>query len=285
MRGRFADVTARLRRAVSFGARPEDRVIQEVSPSDAMWGRYAGAAEHYASVGRSALACIRVAMMAAGKEDARRILDLPCGHGRVLRHLKAAFPEAGLTACDVDRDGVDFCARVFGATPAYSDERPERIRVDGRFDLIWCGSLLTHLPAERWHGFLELFSSLLSPAGLVVFTTLGRFAAAWIDQGLVHYGLGADVARRLAAGCQRDGFAYADYPHATGYGLSLASPSWVVSRVAHLEELRLVHYSETAWDDHQDVVACVRMDGRPREADHLAGRHGNVLRILREMGL
>src|SRR4051794_26106944 len=65
---------------------------------------------HYFGVGRSALECIDISVRAAqtNVSDVKRILDLPCGHGRVLRYLKAAFPEAEITACDIMRDGVDF---------------------------------------------------------------------------------------------------------------------------------------------------------------------------------
>ena len=64
----------------------------------------------YFNVGRSALECIDICLRAAqmGVFDVKRILDLPCGHGRVLRYLRAAFPEAEITACDILRDGVDF---------------------------------------------------------------------------------------------------------------------------------------------------------------------------------
>jgi hypothetical protein len=168
----------------------------------------------------------------------------------------------------------------------YSDARPERVRIDDRFDLIWCGSLLTHLGAESWRGFLDLFLTLLQPEGLLVFTTHGRLPAAWMSQGLVHYGLGADGARRLVADYDRDGFAYADYPTSTDYGISLSSPAWVASQIDRLGMLRFVLYSEAAWDDHQDVVACTKMAGNPRTTDHLTtGRHRTVLRIMREMGV
>ena len=59
--------------------------------------------------------------------DVKRILDLPCGHGRVLRYLSAAFPEAEITACDIMREGVDFCASTFGAIPVYSQDDPQQI--------------------------------------------------------------------------------------------------------------------------------------------------------------
>src|SRR5262249_54873619 len=184
---------------VTVDADVERSVIRTRAPSDGMYGRYGGAEEHYAHVGRSALLAIRTAMLAAGKDGVASILDLPCGHGRVLRYLKAAFPGARLTACDIERDGVDFCAETFGAVPVYSETRPDQVRIADRFDLIWCGSLLTHLGVETWRGFLELFVSLLQPEGLLVFTTHGRLPAAWLSQGLVRYGLGAERARQLVA--------------------------------------------------------------------------------------
>ena len=66
-------------------------VISDISPNDEM---FFGNETHYFGVGRSAMTCIDLALRAAKKPaaDIWRILDLPCGHGRVLRHLKSAFP-------------------------------------------------------------------------------------------------------------------------------------------------------------------------------------------------
>lgn len=78
--------------------------------------------EHYFRVGLSALECIESALHIAKKstDDIKSILDLPCGYGRVLRTLKAAFPGATVTACDISKDGVDFCKNILGAKPLYS---------------------------------------------------------------------------------------------------------------------------------------------------------------------
>src|SRR6476620_8602013 len=94
----------------------ESNVIRTISPDEEMPIQDI---EIYFSAGRSAVACINLAMHAAQKSasDVTRILDLPCGHGRILRYLKAAFPEAEITACDIRRDAVDFCASTFGAVP------------------------------------------------------------------------------------------------------------------------------------------------------------------------
>jgi hypothetical protein len=57
-----------------------------------------------------------------------------------------------------------------------------------------------------------------------------------------------------------------------------------ISQLGRIPELGLVHYAEAAWDDHQDLVACVRMEAPPDAADHLAGGpHRRVLHILRAL--
>jgi SAM-dependent methyltransferase len=259
-------------------------LIRDIASGDEMYGAYPEAAAHYFDVGASAIDGIQLCLRAAGKDRVGRILDLPCGHGRVLRHLKAAFPEAMLTACDVNRDGADFCARTFGARAVYGEEDPRRNRIDDTFDLIWCGSLLTHVEAERWESFLRWFTSRLEPRGLLVFTTLGRVPGAWVGRQLTTYGLGRDGARKLSRAFERKGFGYVNYPHASSYGIALASPAWVVSQLGQIPELRIVHYAEARWDDHQDIVACVRMGATPDATDYLAsGPHRRVLRILQEL--
>ena len=102
-----------------------ERLDPHVDPADAM---HAGDSAHYLAVGLSAIACAE----AAGVTDPRRILDMPCGHGRVLRALAAAYPNAALTACDLDRHGVDFCAAQFGAAPIYSSEDLHELDLPGR---------------------------------------------------------------------------------------------------------------------------------------------------------
>jgi len=232
------------------------RLIDEISPNDAMnWGNR----DHYFGVGVSALQCIRLAMLAAEKDDLRAILDFPCGHGRVLRVVRAVFPDAQITACDLDQDGVDFCARTFSAIPVYSKESPDEVVIDDRFDLVWCGSLLTHINHDRWRGFLELFGSLLAPGGILIFTTQGRSAAKRILTESF-YGLDPDQVIEVIDEYQRTGFGYRDYRWRPGYGVSLSTLPWVLSQVQKLPGLRIILLQEQGWDNHQDVIACMRTE-------------------------
>jgi SAM-dependent methyltransferase len=198
-------------------------------------------------------------MRSVNKPPPTRILDLPSGAGRVLRVLKAAFPEAHLTACDLDREGVDFCSRVLGAEPVYSHADPTKVELEGNFDVIWCGSLFTHLGAPRWPGFLDLLGDALAPDGLLILTTHGRHPPASLRQ----MGL-----REAEIGTMLDEFDSAGFGHCESpvegeqdWGLTIASPEWIRSQVDRIPTLRFVEHVERAWQPptpRQDVVTCVR---------------------------
>ena len=240
--------------------------IRRFHPNDP---NYTGDPELYLQAGRTAVRFIELAKEVAGRRrPLRRILDLPCGYGRIMGSLKEAFPDAELTACDISREAVDFCAETFGATPVYSAEDPGEIPLQGQFDLIWCGSLLTHLDAGRWLGFLDLFEAHLGRRGLLVFTTCGRGVAARLRAG-EDLGMTQPQVEGLLTDYERTGFAYRDYPpnvlgemtwEPGSYGLSLASPAWVCARIGDRDPLRIVSLCEMGFNYNQDAIACHRLD-------------------------
>jgi SAM-dependent methyltransferase len=230
-------------------------VIRQISPNDTM---FQGDEEQYFRAGLSALRCVRLAVALSGGTRVRRILDLPCGYGRVLRSLRAAFPEAEITACDLDRAAVDFCVRVFNARPSYSDPEPERIALQGPFDVIWVGSLFTHLAPASWNGFLRVLHSLLGANGLLLLTTEGRFTVGQLRSGRGRLGLSPEGIGRIVAAYERDGHAFESYPSKHNYGCCLSSPSWVCGKLERLAYTRLLYFMERGWMGRQDVFACLR---------------------------
>jgi SAM-dependent methyltransferase len=235
---------------------------------------FSGSEDGYFRTGESAVSCIGLAMQGAGKETIESILDLPCGHGRCLRALHAVFPDARLTACDLDRDGVDFCAKTFGATPVYSVADPAEIELDETFDLIWCGSLFTHLDADRFVGFLEFFASHLDAGGILCFTTNGYDTyrrLGWLENGTAEQTQLAKLyfpaalerpVHDMLRDYEADGFAYSEYRDIAyfdvveSFGATLSSPAWVCERL-RAAGLRLVSFVETGHDDTQDFIGCV----------------------------
>jgi SAM-dependent methyltransferase len=247
----------------AFGPRLAEQVEQIMSvvdrtivADDSMFG---GSEEHYFSVASDALGAVLHALHGAGPALPRRVLDFGCGYGRVLRTLRAAFGDAELIACDLDPAAVDRCVRAFGAQGLAASTDPDLIEQVGDIDLIWCGSVLTHLDHPQWTPLLRYFARALRPGGIAVVTTHGR-RVAWRMSALpdADYGLTDAVARQVLTCYRATGFGYADYPHQDGYGISLSSPGWAASKALETPGLRLVGYSEAAWDQHQDVLVLAK---------------------------
>jgi len=154
-------------------------LLKQVSPVVSVDDGMSGAGRGWAAYFEAGLDAIRVidAVLAAspGESSAEpgRILDLPSGWGRVSRFLVVRFPRAEVTACDLIYDGPRFCAQEFGARPVRSSEDFDDLVLPGPFDLIFVGSLLTHLDQEHLSAILRLFRRSLAPGGTLVVTTLG----------------------------------------------------------------------------------------------------------------
>jgi SAM-dependent methyltransferase len=231
------------------------RVESRISHED---GMYKGDGAHYFKVGLSAIRCIDEALHAARIESVENILDFPCGYGRVLRFLTRRFPAARITACELMPDAVRFCAETFGATPLQSSVDLDALALPARYDLIWCGSLVTHLAAERTRALLRLFARHLAPGGLLLFTAHGNFVAARVFEMSDFYGLDRPHIPALIAAYERDGFGYLDYPEEPGYGVSLTAPEWVREQAREIGGLNEVYFRARGWDEHQDVYGFVR---------------------------
>jgi SAM-dependent methyltransferase len=233
-------------------------VIQTIGAGDEM---FTGDQTHYFGVGKSALHGIETALLATGKprNSIRNILDLPCGHGRVMRFFKAAFPQAQITACDLNKGAVDFCAQTFAAQPVYSNVDVNRIPLHGKYDLIWSGSLLTHLRPEACAEFIRLFNTLVNPGGVIAFTLHGRWVERSLATNRYTYGLKSADVTALLKEYYETGFGYADYPGAAGYGISVSSPAYVLSQLIALPDLKLISYHEKGWDNHQDIVCLQKL--------------------------
>jgi SAM-dependent methyltransferase len=240
-------------------AAPERELLRQVesriSPRDTM---YTGDGAHYFKVGLSAMRALEEALRRANLTAVGRVLDLPCGHGRVLRFLSRRFPEASFTACDLDRDGVDFCARAFGATPVYSLTDLDALSFDTTFDLIWCGSLITHLDAAQTRALFRLFARHLAPGGLLLFSAHGDFVARRMPSGEFDYMLAGEQVERITRRYAETGFGYEDYAGQGGYGVALTSPAWIRARIEEVGGLKEVYSGERVWDAHHDVYGYVR---------------------------
>jgi SAM-dependent methyltransferase len=231
-------------------------IDNRISPNDQMNNQY------YFEVGKSAVDNIALACLASNIIEVKKVLDIPCGHGRVLRHLIHLFPAAEFHACDVDVDGVDFCASNFGAKPVYSRAELTEVDFGSQYDLIWVGSLFTHTAQDVTRRWMSHLAKFLSPTGIVVATLHGRWSryvhemAPYIDEAQW---------RQILDDYFAAGYGYHDYlshglPHISGsYGVSLAKPHVTIRNVEDIAGTRIIFYRERGWVDHHDVLVF----GRP----------------------
>ncbi|WP_169742270.1 class I SAM-dependent methyltransferase [Arenimonas metalli] len=230
-----------------------DRTIH---PDDAMWRP---SERWYFRVGRSALRLVRVAEQVSGLERISSVLDLPCGHGRVSRHLRAAYPDAALYFCDINTGGADFCAQAFRGQAIHS--KPELTEVDlPQVDLIWVGSLFTHVDIDRTRRWLHYLCERLNPGGVLVATVHGPWSQRMHE---AHYPMiDPDTWQRILASYQTTGYGYAPYPGGAigDYGISLSTSETIIGLVRGIPGVRLAGYLERGWADNHDVVMIAKED-------------------------
>jgi SAM-dependent methyltransferase len=181
------------------------------------------------------------------------ILDFPCGYGRVLRFLRVKFPEAGITAAEINTSALDFCKDVFSVKSVISDIDFRGLSLPGKFDLIWCGSLITHIDERATADLLKFFYDHLSPGGLCVFTTHGRLSVERIEKKTKTYELTASAQQEVLSQFHDKGYGYADYRNRQGYGISVVSHERMLAIARGVGQWTETSFLERGWDNHHDV--------------------------------
>ena len=226
-------------------------VSLQVHSADAMY--IPGCAVDYLTAGLSASHCIQASLRAVGKQiTAGAILDFPCGFGRVLRFLKGMFPAADIIVGEIQPDALDFCQHTFSVSAFLSDRDLNRIVLPQKFDLIWCGSLMTHLDEPAVCDLLHFFYRQLAEGGVCVFTAHGQRVASIIETRESTYGLSEESQKNILSQFFEKGYGYADYMHQTGYGMSLATRSHIVQLARRVGAWEPVLYLENGWHTIQD---------------------------------
>lgn len=223
--------------------------------------------ERYALAGEQAIKNILCALKLVDKTipDIKNILDFPSGHGRVLRYLKAKFEDAKIFACDIDTDMISFCKDVLGATPLESKENFNEISFNQKFDLIWCGSLFTHIDEKNWLALLNFFLNHLENGGILVFTVHGRKIINDVYSGSQNFKFDNSHISKLKEEYEKYGFGFLRRKEDKNYGISLSSPSFVIQTIQNIPSMKLLIYSEVGWLEH-DIVA-IQKDPKIKSID------------------
>lgn len=216
---------------------------------------------HYFDVGADALKLIIGALTVGLRGAPKTILDFPSGSGRVTRHLTSFFPDARVVACDLYEAHTDFCAKELGVETLISKANFDDLEFDTKYDVIFSGSLLTHLPAKSFAAALRCMTRALSDNGVAIITVPGRYVefSQRNKYGIIQHEL-FDVALETVPST---GFGYVDYSHdllanawnkQENYGISLCRPHYVMKALEPDFNIRILNYIERGWDVGQDVL-------------------------------
>jgi SAM-dependent methyltransferase len=211
--------------------------------------------KHYIDDSRSGIANIEESLAAAGRSfaDVESCLDFASGYGRITRLLVAHLSPDRVTAYDIDRNAVRFCASEFGVRPLYP-YRGRRPLPSRTYDLIFVGSLFTHLPWSTNLVHLDFLVDSLRQHGILVFSTQGESCLSHLDWYGPEFAAAEHTYRREVAAT---GIYFLPYARARSrdYGITIHARAFVeVSmRERFARELTLVRFAERGWDKHQDV--------------------------------
>ncbi|MBD3267977.1 methyltransferase domain-containing protein [bacterium] len=118
-------------------------------------------------------------------DKAKRIMEFGCSAGRMIRHLPELAPKAELWGVDISAQHIRWC--IDHLTPtihfATSTMHPHLPFEDRYFDLVFCGSVFTHIEdtAETW--MLEL-GRILRPGGRIYITLHDEHTVKLLDTEL-----------------------------------------------------------------------------------------------------
>jgi ubiquinone/menaquinone biosynthesis C-methylase UbiE len=153
-------------------------------PPQPLWMGYGKTAEEYLDRGKNHADAMLKLVEASGfaPSQGSRILDFACGTGRIMRHLNHLAGSCEIWGVDINAEWIYWC-RDHLSPPfhfATTTTIPHLPFEDRYFDLIYCGSIFTHIDdlTDAW--LLELWR-ILSPGGRLYLTIHDQHTVALFD--------------------------------------------------------------------------------------------------------
>jgi SAM-dependent methyltransferase len=141
-----------------------------VPPEDIRWGH---SIDDYLASGKSNVATMKRILESSGFsiKEGNRVLDFGCAAGRMIRWLDDAAKQCEIWGIDVSAEHILWCQQHLTPPFIFSTitTAPHVPFEDGYFDLIYAGSVFTHIAdlADAW--FLEL-KRITRPGGRLYIT-------------------------------------------------------------------------------------------------------------------
>ncbi|MCG6986433.1 MAG: class I SAM-dependent methyltransferase [Thiocapsa sp.] len=102
------------------------------------------------------------------------VLDFGCGWGRVIRFFAKDVRAENLFGVDIAPMGIETCNSTLRGNFRLISRSPPLDFPDGSLDVIYAWSVFSHLPEALHIDWLNEFSRLVRPGGLLIVSTLPR---------------------------------------------------------------------------------------------------------------
>jgi SAM-dependent methyltransferase len=233
---------------MAYAQRPADMTVH---PYDNMYNTAQKPAD-YAFVGESGIEVISSVLAVAPTTHVGHVLDFSCGHGRVGRFIRALFPEARITFSEVDAEAANFCANQFRGTALVTPKDFNALTLPETYDVIWLGSVFTHMDYERMKVLFGKLFNALNPKGVLI----GTFRGEKMYQSYKNFPELTVRDAELLRSYEETGVAYQRYPGwKDDWGLSLVKPAKLMELGKDHPTSRLMTYAEVGWANAHDVLA------------------------------
>lgn len=213
--------------------------------------------KQYFRCGVEAVQICRNALAELGRDTLaiERIVDYACGYGRVLRFLRASYPGAEIIGADVDARALRHVENLLGEKTQLLDSAGSTpLASVGSVDLVWVGSLFTHLPERQVGKVLTDLRAFLKSEGVIVFTLHGEFVAQRIRRREKTYNLSDESCSALLEKYDKYGYGFAPYRENERYGISVCRKNRMKVLLDD-RRLKLHSFLQKGWVNHQDIYA------------------------------
>jgi len=194
---RFSTVLCSWRkRRYSLRRPPDDLIYRVAGTRDPEW---------FQRSGQLSVADFETALSGADRKLAefQQVLDFGCGCGRILSWMREVVPEERLCGIDIDAQAVGWLKPFLPQVELHvTAPLPPLPFPDGRFDLVYGHSVLTHLNTEYQDAWLQELHRITAPGAFLLLSFHGEHAFQVLEESWRR--VQADPSAMRAA-WQRDG--------------------------------------------------------------------------------
>ena len=105
-----------------------------------------------------------------GFANLNSVMDFASGYGRLTRLLEQRLKPEQIWVSDIYADAMAWQAKAFGVNTVVSAPDPDAVTHAGTHDIVFVGSLFSHLPSGLFERWLERLHRMVAPGGVLAFS-------------------------------------------------------------------------------------------------------------------